>query len=354
MLKWLFFMKNIGLVVLSLILSLLIGLTLSSSSSPNTNEEKDKKILIGFSMDTLQEARWKKDRDIFSAKVKDLGADILVTSAKSDDKQQIKDVETLITKGVDVIVIIPHDGKAMAKAVSMAHEAGIPVIAYDRLITESDLDLYITFDNEKVGETQAQYLVDSLPKGKKSKIVRIYGAPTDNNAKLFKAGQDKVINQAIKDGLVEVIHEDWAANWAPGNAKKIMNAAIAKHGTDIQAVLASNDGTAGGAIQVLKEEKIAGKVIVTGQDADLIAVQRIISGQQHMTVYKPIKDIASNAAEIAFKMAQGKPVIARSSIANGKIDVPSVLLEVTVVDKSNIQETVVKDKFHTKKELGLE
>ncbi len=354
MLKWVLFMKNIGLVVLSLILSLFIGLTLSSSSSVNIEKKSNKKILIGFSMDTLQEARWKKDRDIFSAKVKELGAEVIVTSAKSDDKQQIKDVETLITKGVDVIVIIPHDGKAMSKAVKMAHEANIPVIAYDRLITDSDLDLYITFDNEKVGETQAQYLVDRLPKNKKSKIVRIYGAPTDNNAKLFKAGQDRIINQAVKDGLIEVVHEDWAANWAPGNAKKIMNAAISKNGTDIQGILASNDGTAGGAIQVLKEEKLDGTVIVTGQDADLIAVQRIISGQQHMTVYKPIKNIASNAAEIAFKMALGKPVIARNSIANGKIDVPSVLLEVTVVDKDNIDKTILKDGFHSKKELGLE
>ena len=347
-------MKNIGLVTLSLILSLFIGLTLSSSSESASIVDENKKVLIGFSMDTLQEARWKKDRDIFVNKAEGLGAEVIVTSANSDDKQQIKDVETLITKKVDIIVIIPHDGKAMAKAVNMAHDAGIPVIAYDRLITESDLDLYITFDNEKVGETQAQYLIDSLPKGKKSKIVRIYGAPTDNNAKLFKAGQDRVVNQAVKDGLVEVVHEDWAANWAPGNAKKIMNAAISKNGTDIQGVLASNDGTAGGAIQVLKEEQIAGKVIVTGQDADLIAVQRILDGQQHMTVYKPIKNIASNAAEIAFKMAQGKPVIAKSAIANGKIDVPSVLLEVTVVDKKNIEETIIKDGFHSKKELGLE
>ena len=347
-------MKNIGLVTISLILSLFIGLTLSSSSDKELTQTTNKKIVIGFSMDTLQEPRWKKDREIFEEHARSLGADVIVTSAKSDDKQQIKDVETLITKKVDIIVIIPHDGKAMAKAVNMAHEAGIPVIAYDRLITESDLDLYITFDNEKVGQTQAQYLVDSLPKGKKSKIVRIYGAPTDNNAKLFKAGQDRVIDQAVKDGLVEVVHEDWAANWAPGNAKKIMNAAISKHGTDIQGVLASNDGTAGGAIQVLKEEQIAGKVIVTGQDADLVAVQRIISGQQHMTVYKPIKNIASNAAEIAYKMAQGKPVIARHSIANGQIDVPSVLLEVTVVDKDNIEDTIVKDAFHSKKDLGLE
>lgn len=347
-------MKNIGLVTISLLLSIFIGLTLKSSNTSSSALKANDKIVVGFSLDTLKEARWIKDRDIFKENVEKLGGSVIDISANGDDSQQIKDVEALITKKVDVIVIVPHNGKAMAKAVKMAHKAGIPVIAYDRLITDCDLDLYITFDNEKVGETQAQYLVDSLPKDRKSKIVRIYGAPTDNNAKLFKAGQDRVINQAVKDGLVEVVHEDWADNWDPANAKKIMNAAISKHGKDIQAVLASNDGTAGGAVQVLKEEQIAGKVVVTGQDADLVAVQRIISGQQHMTVYKPIKNIASKAAELAMDLAKGKPVIAKSAIENGQIDVPSVLLKVTVVHKDNIKETIIKDGFHSPKDLGLE
>ena len=345
-------MKNIGLVSLSLILSILIGLSLAGSGTQNV-EKTNKKLLIGFSMDTLKEARWIKDRDIFLAKAEELGAEVLVNSANSNDAEQLRNIDSLIAKNVDVLVVIPHDGAAMAKAVEKAHAKGIPVIAYDRLITGCDLDLYITFDNERVGELQAQYLVDSLPKGQKSKIVRIYGAPTDNNAKLFKKGQDKVIDQAVKDGLIEVIHEDWADNWDPGNAKRIVNAALASKGKDFKAVLASNDGTAGGAVQALKEENLVGKVIITGQDADLVAVQRILNGNQHMTIYKPIKNIASSAAELAVKMASKKPVIARNAVNNGKIDVPSVLLEVTIVDKENVRETVVKDGFHTEEALGL-
>lgn len=348
-----YFMKNTGLVTVSLIISLLTGLALSKSGhKPSANESES--IVIGFSMDTLKEARWQKDRDIFIGKANELGAEVRVQSANSDDTRQIKDVKSLISSGIDILVIVPHNGAAMAKAVELAHDAGIPVIAYDRLITSADLDLYITFDNEKVGEIQGQYLVDNLPKNGKSKIVRIYGAPTDNNAKLFKAGQDKALSRAIQAGQIEVVHEDWAQNWEPQNAKKIMNAAISKHGKGFAGVLASNDGTAGGAIQALMEEDLAGKVLVTGQDADLVAVQRIMGGTQHMSIYKPIKVIAAKAAELAVKMAQGKPVVASSEIDNGFKKVPSVLLDVTVVTKENVKETVIADGFHSKEEVGLE
>ena len=346
-------MKNIGLVTASLLLSLLIGLSLGGRNSPEITQDIERPVVIGFSMDTLKEARWQKDRDLFIAKAKDLGAEVKVQSANSDDTRQVKDVQSLISSGIDVLVIVPHNGEAMAKAVELAHDAHIPVIAYDRLVTSCDLDLYITFDNEKVGEIQGQYLVDKLPADEKSKIVRIYGAPTDNNAKLFKAGQDKALAAAIKSGKIEVLHEDWAQNWEPQNAKKIMNAAISKHGSSFQAVLASNDGTAGGAIQTLMEEDLAGKVLVTGQDADLVAVQRILSGSQHMTIYKPIKAIARKAAELAVQLAKGKPVIARNAIDNGFKKVPSVLLDVTVVTKDNVEETVIKDGFHTKDSVGL-
>ena len=151
-------------------------------------------------------------------------------AANSDDTVQISDVEKLITNGVDVLVIVPHDGTAMAKAVQLAHEAGIPVIAYDRIIRDSDLDLYVSFDNERVGELQARFLVDHLPTPGKGRIVRIYGAKTDNNAAQFKRGQDKVLEPYIERGDIVVLHEDWAEDWKPENAKRIVNAAITANG----------------------------------------------------------------------------------------------------------------------------
>ncbi len=346
-------MKNIVLVSISLALSVLIGLALSRNHSNNLEHvNADEKIVIGLSLDTLKEARWQTDRDMFVARATDLGAEVKVQSANSDDTRQVQDVQSLIAAGIDVLVIVPHNGEAMSKAVELAHEVNIPVIAYDRLITSCDLDLYITFDNEKVGFIQGNYLVENLP-AEKSKIIRIYGAPTDNNAKLFKAGQDQALASAIASGRIEILHEDWADNWEPQNAKKIMNAAISKYGRDFDAVLASNDGTAGGAIQTLTEEGIETRILVTGQDADLVAVQRILNGTQSMTIYKPIKAIASRAAELAIDLAQGKPIIVENGIDNGFKDVPSVLLDVTVVDKNNVEDTVIKDGFHDRDSLGM-
>ncbi len=344
---------KIALVTLSLLLSLLIGLTLSTGkrSPANVEAETDRRLVIGLSMDTLKEARWQKDRDLFVATAESLGAQVLVQSANSDDARQMQDVQALLSNDVDVLVIIPHNGQAMAKAVHLAHEAGVPVIAYERLITDCDLDVYLAFDNERIGEMQAQYLVEHLPKGRKARLVRIFGAKTDHSAYLFKQGQDKVLAPHLERGEIEIIHEDWAENWKPESAKKITNAALTQHGSGFDAILASNDGTAGGAIQALLEEGLAGKIMVTGQDADLVACQRLAAGTQAMTIYKPIHRLARAGAALAVRMGQRRPVIARKQTYNGKSDVPSVLLEVVTVTKDNLEGTVIADGFHSREEM---
>lgn len=342
---------RIGLVTVSLISSILIGVSLSrrahsTGSSPSLDE-----LVIGLSLDTLKEARWQTDRDLFVAAAEALGAKVLVQSANSDDTRQIQDVQGLLSNNVDVLVIVPHNGQAMAKAVQLAHEAGIPVIAYDRMITDCNLDIYLSFDNVKVGEKQAQFLVEHLPTGRRARIVRIYGAKTDNSALLFKQGQDNVLAPLIARGEIEVIHEDWAEDWKPENAKKITNAAITRHGARFDAILASNDGTAGGAIQALIEDGLAGKILVTGQDADVVACQRIVAGTQAMTIYKPVRHLAENAARLAVLLAKGKPVIAKDAVSNGKIEVPSVLLEVVTVTSENLSSTVIADGFHSYEDI---
>lgn len=341
------------LVTGSLVLSVLIGTVIArrgGKAAGPVGGASSGPPRIGLSLDTLKEERWQKDRDRFVAAAEKLGATVLVQSANSDDTRQIQDVESLISNGVDVLVIVPHDGAAMARGVAAAKKAGIPVISYDRLITGADLDLYLSFDNIKVGALQARYLVDKLPGGK-GKIVRIYGSKTDNNAKLFKQGQDTVLQPLIDRGDVQVVFEDWALDWKMENAKKIVNAAITAHGKDIQGVLASNDGTAGGAVQALKEEGLAGQVLVTGQDAELAACQRIMQGEQTMTVYKPLHLLADTAAAMAVKMAKREVIIANGSVDNGFEAVPSVLSDILAVDKGNMMETVVKDGFHTAESL---
>ncbi len=336
---------RIALVVLSLVLSLLTGLPLRRGAGGTTTAGPTRP-LIGLSMDTLEVERWQHDRDLFVARAKELGADVLVVSANSDDTRQVRDCEALISNKISALVIIPHDGAAMAKGVDLAHQAHIPVLAYDRLILNCDLDLYLTFNNVRVGELQAGYLVDKL-KGKKARIVRLLGSKTDNNAFLFKQGQDNILNPAIARGDIEIVHEDWCDGWRPENAKKVLNAAITKSGRNIDAVLCSADILAAGAIQVLLEEGLAGKVLVTGQDADLSSCQRIVEGTQSMTIYKPIKQLANTAAELAVKLAKREVIVAKEELPNGKINVPAIFLSVHVVDKDTMESTVIADGFHS-------
>jgi len=334
-------MRNILLVV-SLILSVAIGLVLARGGGHGESAAK-KGLVIGLSLDTLKEERWQGDRDCFVASCRELGAEVLVQSANSDDSVQMQNIEGLIANRVDALVIVPHDGKAMAKAVEKAKAAGIPCIAYDRMIRDCDLDLYCSFDNVEVGRQQARYVVQRL--NGKGALVRVYGAPTDNNAKLFKAGQDEILDPLIKAGAITVVHEDWAEDWKSENAKKIVSAAITK-GVPFNAILASNDGTAGGAIQSLIEEKLTG-IVVTGQDAELAACQRIAGGSQAMTIYKPLTKLASGAASLAVAMAKRQVVVANGTVENGRKDVPSVLYGVVTVTKDNLIESVVKDGFLT-------
>ncbi|HEY4012796.1 MAG TPA: substrate-binding domain-containing protein [Polyangiaceae bacterium] len=308
-------------------------------------------VLVGLSMDTLKEARWQRDRDMMVARAKALGAEVLVQSANGDDARQISDVVGLLTRHVDVLIVIAHDGKAMAKAVGLAHEAGVPVLAYDRLIVDSNVDAYVSFDNVRVGALQAKYVVDHLATPGKGKIVRVLGSKTDHNAVLVKKGQDEVLAPYLERGDIRIIHEDWADDWKPENAKKIVNAAISVHGHDFEAVLASSDGTASGAVQALSEEGLAGKVLVTGQDAELVACQRVVGGTQSMTVYKPLRHLADSAMELAVQLSTKHVIVAKQSVYNGKVDVPAVLLDVVVATRENMMETVVGDGFFTRQEV---
>ena len=321
-------------------LSIAIGIALHANvgSIATTGASHRDHPLIGLSLDTLKEARWQADRDMFVARAKALGSDVSVQSANGDDTVQINNVTSLLSGGINVLVIAPHNAVAMARAVELAHKDGVPVISYDRLIRDSDVDLYLSFDNIAVGRLQGQYIVDQLPKigHRPMRLVRIYGAKTDNNAVLYKQGQDEAVQPHIDNGDITVVQEDWAEDWKPENAKRITNAAITNAGRNIDAILASNDGTAGGAIQALSEEGLAGKVIVTGQDAELVACQRIEQGTQSMTVYKPIKTLASRAAEMAVSLGQGRPLIATATVNNGKMDIPALLFPSVVVTKENM------------------
>lgn len=345
---------KVWLTVCSLLLSVGIGLTLAQRGAHKAERKADRKLVIGLSLDTLKEARWQRDRADFVARVNALGGQVIDLAANGDDAVQIGDVEKLITRGVDALVIVPHDGAAMEKAVRLAHAANIPVLAYDRLVRSKELDLYVSFDNVKVGALQASFVVEQLKRAGKRRIVRVFGARSDNNAAQFKAGQDQVLAPYLARGELEIIHEDWADEWKPENAKRIVNAALSAHPDGFDAVLASNDGTAGGAIQALSEEGLAGEMLVVGQDAELVACQRIARGTQAMTVYKPVSKLAARAAELALKLAGRKVIVARQSVELGGVELPAVLEDVIVVTKENMRETVVRDGFHSAQAIYAE
>ena len=254
----------------------------------------------------------------------------------------------MINRGVDVLVIIPYNGQVLSNVIKEAKQEGIKVLAYDRLINNADIDFYISFNNEKVGEMQAQSLVDKVPQGN---YFLMGGSPVDNNAKLFRAGQMKVLKPYIDEGKIKVVGDQWVDGWLPENALKIMENALTANNNKIDAVVASNDATAGGAIQALSAQGLAGKVAISGQDADLAGVKRIIAGTQTMTVYKPIATLATTAAEIAVELGNDKQPKADATLNNGLKDVPSRLLTPIEVNKDNIDQTVIKDGFHKKSEL---
>lgn len=309
----------------------------------------EKKILIGLSLDTLKEERWQRDRDLFVKAAEARGAKVLVQAANSDDALQNSQAENLLTQGVQVLVVVPHNAKTTATIVESAHKMGVPVIAYDRLISDADLDYYVTFDPVKVGELQAEYALRHKPKGN---YVLIGGAPTDNNAALARKGQLGVLQPAIDKGDIKVVADQWAKDWQAVEALKIMENALTRNHNQVDAVVVSNDGTAGGAIQALGEQKLLGKVLVTGQDADLAACQRIVEGSQTMTVYKPIEALATRAADLAVKLAKKEAVTEPTKpVNNGRKDVPSILLEPIQVDKANLDATVIKDGYQKREDV---
>src|SRR5471032_1605683 len=303
---------------------------------------------IGFSIDDLRLERWTRDRDYFNAEAEKLGAKVYVQSADASEQRQIAQIENLIARGVDVLVIVPYNSTVLNNTVREAKKANIKVVSYDRLILNSDIDAYIAFDNARVGELQAESLVQLKPKGN---YYLLGGAPTDNNAKILREGQMKVLQPLIDKGDIKIVGKQWVKDWSASEALSIIENALTANHNQIDAVVASNDGTAGGAIQALAAQKLSGKVPVSGQDADLAAVKRVIAGTQAMTVYKPLKLIATEAARLSVQLVRNQAPAYNATYENGAKKVDTVLLKPTPLTKANVN-ILVDDGFYTKAQLG--
>ena len=347
-------MRAISLVSL-LVLSLLVGACVSSNQPTNTSTTRAKKgpndpVVIGFSMDTLKEERWQRDKDLVEKHCKELGMQVLVQVANGDDNLQIKQAENLLTQNVDVLIVAPHNAEVAASIVEAAHRQGVPVISYDRLIKNSDVDLYISHQVIKIGEMQAKYLLDHVNK-KPASFVIVGGSPTDNNALLLHQGQMNILKPAVDRGDVKIIADQYAKEWQASAALNIVENALTQANNQVDAVVASNDGTARGAVQALEGQNLAGRVLVSGQDADLASLKLIVEGKQTMTIYKSIQPLASGAVDAAIKLARGQQVTTNETLDNGFKKVPAILLEPVAVDRNNLVGTVVKDGYHTLAEI---
>jgi D-xylose transport system substrate-binding protein len=296
------------------------------------------------------------DKPDFEAKFQQLCPDcqIIYSNANQDANAQLSQAEAALTNGAKVLVLDPVDSASAGAIADKAKAQGVPVIAYDRLILNSDgVNYYISFNNVKVGQLQAQSLVDALNAMSVSKpqIVMINGSPTDNNASLFKQGAHSVFDPLVTSGDLTIAKEYDTPDWSPDQAQNEMQQALTAMNNQVDGVYAANDGTASGAIAAMKAAGLSPLPPVTGQDAELAGIQRILTGEQYMTVYKAIKPEAEAAAQLAYDLMKGTSVpdsmTNGDTTNNGSIDVPSVLLTPVAVTKDNIADTVVADGFWT-------
>ncbi len=315
-------------------------------SSCSTQESK---ISIGFLADTFEIARWQKDRQYFVEKAEELGAKVIVKSANGDDVRQVKLAQELIDEGVKVLVVVATNSNSAAAIVRLAHKNNVKVIGYARLIKNCDLDYFITFDVEKIGSLQADYIKNIKPQGT---YVLINGDKADINAQIEHSGVIKSLQTEIESGNIKLLYDAFIEGWSPENAEHLMKKIVEFGNEPIDAVIVGNDGMATGIYEALAEYGLSGEVLLTGLDAEPIALKRILNGDQSMTVYMSIKKLAYANAELAVKIAKNQKINTDFKYTdNGRIKVPTIVLEPQVVDKNNIETTVIAENFVTMQDI---
>lgn len=350
-------MRNLNKVI-SFILCLLLVFLLaactggeSEISVENLADGSGEGIQLGMTFDTFVMERWQRDRDIFVSTARALGAEVNVQNANGDVEEQIRQINYFIEKDVDVIVVVATDAQALSNAVAKAKSKGIKIISYDRLILNADTDLYISFDNGMVGRYMADKIIEDMPDG--GNILKIKGPDKDNNVRLVDEG----FNDELAGHGIRVLDEYSASEWKGEEAGEYLAENDDKLGR-IQGIMCGNDALAAGAIRYLSERRLASKITVTGQDADLDACQRIVEGTQAMTVYKPIETLAKRAAQCAVTLAEGGQINGvgdgqYTTINDGTYNIPYVSIRPIMVTKENIDEEIIESGFHLREDVYL-
>ena len=328
---------------------ILLALAVASISGIARGADKPK---IGLSFSDFATERWPRERDEMSKLLKDAGYDVVVQEANHDAKLQNDQIKNMVTQGAKVIIVVAEDGDSTATAVDEVAKKGVKVIAYDRLIKSPKIAAYVSFDNVDVGRNQARGVLAVKNSGN---FVLLGGSPTDNNAHLFRQGQMEVLNPLIKSGKIKIVADQWVENWDPANAKKLMENILTATGKKFDAVVASNDGTALGALEAMKTAGMAGKVPISGQDATEAGCNSIARGELTVTILKDTRKLTPLATELAVKLAKGEKNLGLSPFkladltGNKKMkgDVPCKFLQVFQVTKDNVKKLVVDSAFQS-------
>ncbi len=344
-------MKGYGKIIWVTLLCLVLMLTSCSgpgSKRDDQEEQEEEKIQIGMSFDSFVIERWQRDRDVFVSTAKELGAEVNVQNANGEIEEQKRQIEYFIKMGMDVIVVICIDSDGLKDSIQKAKEAGIKVIAYDRLINDADIDLYISFDNEAVGGMMADTLIENGLAG--GRVLMLGGSPSDNNVSLVEGAFQRI----MEENGVTVLDKFHADRWLAELAADYMY----DHMFMVQqadAIMCGNDDIASRVVPVLAEKQLAGQVLVVGQDADLEACQRIVEGTQLMTVYKPVERLARRAAECAVALAKDRQILGEdvTMLDNVRYRVPYVALQPVCVTAENINEVIINSGFHLKEDVYL-
>jgi D-xylose transport system substrate-binding protein len=309
------------------------------------------KAKIGLSFSDFATERWARERDEMTKILKDAGYDVLVQEANHDAKLQNDQVKNMVTQGAKVVIAVAEDGDALATAVDDVAKKGVKVIAYDRLIKSANIAAYVSFDNVDVGRNQAKGVLAVKNSGN---FVLLGGSPTDNNAHLFRKGQMEVLQPLISAGKIKVVSDQWVENWDPANAKKLMENILIATGKKFDAVVASNDGTALGALEAMKTANMVGKVPISGQDATEAGCNSIARGELTVTILKDTRKLTPLACQLAVKLAKGealtslKPFTLASLTGENKPgSVPCEFLQVFQVTKTNLKQLVVDSGFQS-------
>ena len=338
-------MRRIFVLILSLAVFLSGCASEKRAEEASTSSQEDK-VEIGMIFDTFVVERWQRDRDVFVSTAMDLGAEVNVQNANGDVEEQIAQMEYFIEKKVDVIVVVPIESSALLDSISRAKEAGIKVVSYDRLAIGAGVDLYVSCDNETVGRLMADAMKSQLQPG--DKVLMVCGPNSDNNVSFVERG----FREGIREAGLEVAEVYYTKEWRAEYAAEY----IAQYGDkiqDIKGIMCGNDNLAGQVMGVLARERLAGKICVVAQDADLEACQRIVEGTQYMTVYKSVEKLAVEAARAAVALAQGEQVVTEDYMNDGVYNVPYIKLEPVAVTQSNMDEVIIQSGFHLKEDVYL-